>query len=115
LQLQRVNVTLFLQDEDTKCAIIAVNCIFNAFSHKNPDITSKMVDFGCVSPLVKILTKQNSTHNQKLLALNAIYCIKLTENFSHSGLGGVPTILNLYQADALVEAIANLQVGVSFF
>ena len=71
-----------------------------------------MVDFGCVSPLVKILTKQNSTHKQKL-ALDAIYFIKEDEkikedeNFSHMDA--------LKEADGLVEAIANLQVGVSFF
>jgi hypothetical protein len=61
-----------------------------------------MVDLGCVSPLVKILTKQNSTHEQKLEALNAIYFIKTDENFSH--------IDALKEADGLVEAIANLQV-----
>ncbi len=111
MQLQRVNVTLFLQDEDTKCAFFAVECISNALSHRNSDITIKMVDFGCVSPLVKILTKQNSTHKQKRLALDAIYCIcevfKEDENFSHMDA--------LKEADGLVEAIANLQVGFSFF
>jgi hypothetical protein len=66
-----------------------------------------MVDFGCVSPLVEILTKQNSTHKQKNLALDAIYCIKEDENFSHMDA--------LKEADGLVEAIANLQVSFSFF
>lgn len=74
----------------------------------NPDITSKMVDFGCVPPLVKILTKQNSTHKQKFDAVNAIYCICLVfkedENFSRMDA--------LKEADGLVEAIANLKVGV---
>jgi hypothetical protein len=66
-----------------------------------------MVDFGCVSPFLNILTKQNSTHKQKLEAVNAIYFIKLTENFSHMDA--------LKEVDGLVEAIANIQVFVSFF
>ena len=69
-----------------------------------------MVDFGCVSPLVEILTKQNSTrthpNKEKWTALNAIYFIKEDSNFSHMDA--------LKEADGLVEAIANLQVFHSF-
>ncbi len=66
-----------------------------------------MVDFGCVSTLVKILTKQNLDNTmQKLHALNAIYFIKEDSNFSHMDA--------LKEADGLVEAIANLQVFHSF-
>ena len=102
MQLQRVNVTLFLQDEDTQCAINAVTCIYHACNHMNPDITSKMVEFGCVSPFLNILTKQNSTDKQKLEAVDAIYFIK--DCFKDA----------LKEADDLVEAIANLQVFHSF-
>ncbi len=62
-----------------------------------------MVDFGCVSPFLNILTKQNSTDKQKLEAVNAIYCIKHCLKDA------------LKEADGLIHAIANLQVGVSFF
>ncbi len=61
-----------------------------------------MVNFGCVTPLVEIITEQKSTDDQKWEALNTIYFIKEDKNFSHNDA--------LNGADGLVEAIANLQV-----
>ena len=64
-----------------------------------------MVNFGCVSTLVKILTKQMVNPEKRMEALNTIYLILEDKNHSH--------IHAVEKADG-IEAIAKLQVFYSF-
>ena len=64
-----------------------------------------MVNCGCVSPLVEILTKQMVNPEKRMEALNTIYLILEDKNHSH---------IHAVEKEGGIEAITKLQVFYSF-
>ena len=64
-----------------------------------------MVNCGCVSPLVEILTKQNSKFKQREQALTIIDLILEDKKHSH---------IHAVEKEGGIEAITKLQVFYSF-
>ena len=95
----------------------AVTCIYHASGSSNwyedidePDLIHNMVKFGCVPPLVKILTKQNLGSAIIMEALHSIDYILAFVTGEDMKNSFVPAM----EKDGSMDAIVKLQVLCSF-
>ena len=97
----------------------AVTCIYHASGSSNwyedidePDLIHNMVKFGCVPPLVKILTKQNSLSAPAII-MEALRSIDYILGFV-TGEDMKNSLVPAMEKDGSMDAIVKLQVLCSF-